>query len=152
MQRFLLIIVESFETNRKGHNGGGEDFDTWSLAISTLAKECPNVVTKVGAGEEWGVSDRGIFLDHAITTFGFQRILVESNWPVSIGSGEPYEYMFTLVLEVLLICAKLLKTNVFMLSNSLPQSCKRLGATTEQIEAVFFRNAVRIYQLGEFKL
>ncbi len=58
-------------------------------------------MAKVGAGEEWGVSDRGLFLDYAISTFGFQRILVESNWPVSIGSGEPYEYMFTLVLEVL---------------------------------------------------
>jgi predicted TIM-barrel fold metal-dependent hydrolase len=80
---------------------------------------------KLGAAEEWYVADRGQFLDHAIGVFGFERVLAESNWFVNNAKGEAYDLMFILI----------------------RQSCERLGATMEQISAVFSGNAARVYGL-----
>ena len=38
------------------------------------------MVCKLGAVEQWGVADPGKFLDHALQTFGADRVLFESNW------------------------------------------------------------------------
>ena len=113
----------TFVLDHLGHNNGGEDFDTWAPAVTELARRCPNVIVKLGASEEWKVADRGRFLDHAIQTFGFDRVIAESNWFVNEAMGEAYDHTFVLV----------------------RQSCERLGATREQIEAVFCGNACRVY-------
>jgi predicted TIM-barrel fold metal-dependent hydrolase len=39
-----------------------------------------NVCCKLGAVEEWGVSDPLQYMNFAIATFGFDRVLYESNW------------------------------------------------------------------------
>jgi len=113
-----------FVLDHLGHNDGGEDFDTWSVAITELSKH-PNVVAKLGAGEQWMVADRGPFLDHAISAFGFERVMAESNWFVNTAMGDAYDKMF--------LCVK--------------ESCERLGATPEQIDMVFSGNARRVYSL-----
>jgi predicted TIM-barrel fold metal-dependent hydrolase len=81
---------------------------------------------KLGAAEEWAVSDRGQFLDHAIGAFGFNRVMAESNWFVNNAKGESYDMMFVLI----------------------RQSCERLGASPEQMNAVFSGNAARTYGLA----
>lgn len=46
----------AFVLNHLGHNSGGDDFETWAPAITELAKNT-NVVAKLGAIEQWEVSD-----------------------------------------------------------------------------------------------
>eukprot|EP00756_Hemistasia_phaeocysticola_P012533 Hpha_TRINITY_DN15206_c1_g1::TRINITY_DN15206_c1_g1_i1::g.64490::m.64490/K07046/K07046; L-fuconolactonase len=114
----------TFVLDHMGHNNGGEDFASWSEAVSALAK-LPNVVAKPGAIEQWGVKDAGPFLDHTLRSFGYDRVIAESNWMVGAAGGDPYDSNF----------------------QQLWDSLKRLGATEEEIQKVFSGNARRIYSL-----
>lgn len=49
-----------------------------------------NVVAKLGAIEQWGVADPAKFLDHALKSFGADRVLAESNWFVNTAMGKGY--------------------------------------------------------------
>jgi len=115
----------TFVLDHLGHNGGGEDFATWSEAITELAK-LPNIVAKPGAIEQWDVKDAGPFLDHALRAFGYDRVIAESNWMVSTAVGDTYDASF----------------------QKLWDSLKRLGATPEEIQKVFSENAKRVYKLS----
>jgi L-fuconolactonase len=118
----------TFVLNHLGHNNGGDDFETWAPAITELAKNCPNVVAKLGAIEEWRVSDPAPFLDHALGAFGLQRVMYESNWFVPAafgGKAEKYDKTFGLVKGAL----------------------TRAGASADEVKAVFNANAKRVYRL-----
>jgi len=114
----------TFVLDHLGHNSSGEDFDTWAPAITALAAQT-NVVAKLGAIEQWDVADPAKFLDHALKSFGADRVLAESNWFVNTAMGKGYYDSFTNVLE----------------------ACKRAGYTQEQTDAVFLNNAKRVYSL-----
>ena len=55
-----------FILDHLGHNGGGDDFDTWAPALTALARASKNVYAKLGAIEQWDVPDPGRYLDHAL--------------------------------------------------------------------------------------
>merc|ERR1712216_19291 len=111
----------TFVLDHLGHNAGGDDYETWAPAITELAK-CSNVVAKLGAIEEWDVSDPGLYLDHAIKTFGYNRCMYESNWFVSKAMGDLYDSTFKHV----------------------STSLVRLQASEEEKQAVFVGNALRV--------
>lgn len=131
----------TFVLDHLGHNQGGDDFDTWAPALADLARRCPNIVAKLGAIEEWGLSagggggegqtnagtqpppGPGAYLDHALAVFGFRRVLAESNWFVNCGMGASYDYTFKQAQAAL----------------------ARAGATQEQVQDVFENNARRVY-------
>lgn len=46
----------TFVLDHLGHNSGGDDFETWGPALEALAAN-ENVIAKLGAIEEWNVSD-----------------------------------------------------------------------------------------------
>jgi L-fuconolactonase len=114
----MLFILDHL-----GHNQGGNDFDEWQQNISILASSCPNIIAKMGAIEEWSCDDPAPFLDHAIMQFGYDRCMYEGNWFVSAAMGEAYDAS----------------------AQHLLQACQRLGATQDQVNAVFRDNAKRIY-------
>merc|ERR1719215_2103532 len=89
-----------FVLDHAGHNAGGEDLGTWSVAIKEVAKH-GNVVCKLGAVEEWEVADPLPYLRCALEAFGVDRVLYESNWFVSEASGDPYDKAFSHVLQAL---------------------------------------------------
>ncbi|CAE8688217.1 unnamed protein product [Polarella glacialis] len=114
----------TFVLDHLGHNGSGEDFEAWAPALEQLA-ENQNVVAKLGAIEQWGTSDPGKFLDFAIKVFGPGRVMAESNWFVNTSLGDTYEATFDKIMA----------------------SCKRLELSPEDIDAVFYGNAKRVYSL-----
>ena len=83
------------------------------------------MVAKLGAIEQWDVANPAPFLDHALKSFGSDRVLAESNWFVNTAMGKSFYDTFTSVLE----------------------ACKRAGYTQEQTDAVFANNAKRVYSL-----
>lgn len=114
----------TFVLDHLGHNSGGNDLETWAPALAELAK-CKNVVAKLGAMEEWKVDDPAPYLDHALSVFGPDRVMAESNWFVSEAVGDAYDKSFGLVL----------------------QACKRAGYDQAQTDKVFAGNAKRVYSL-----
>eukprot|EP00747_Dinoflagellata_sp_TGD_P209860 gnl/TRDRNA2_/TRDRNA2_83239_c0_seq1.p1 gnl/TRDRNA2_/TRDRNA2_83239_c0~~gnl/TRDRNA2_/TRDRNA2_83239_c0_seq1.p1 ORF type:complete len:112 (-),score=22.26 gnl/TRDRNA2_/TRDRNA2_83239_c0_seq1:63-368(-) len=98
--------------------------EKWGPAIDELGK-LPNVFAKMGATEEWGVENHGDYMDRAISAFGFDRILYESNWFVSEATGDSYD-----------------KT-----ANLLLAACKRANASESDIRKVFAENARKVYSL-----
>ena len=61
-------------------------FDPWRSDIAAVAK-CPNTVCKLSgiateAAPHWTVDDIKPYVDHVIETFGPQRLLWGSDWPV----------------------------------------------------------------------
>ena len=63
------------------------DLDPWRAHISEIAK-LPNVVCKVSGlvayadPQSWKVLDLQPFVEHVITSFGWERVLFGSDWPV----------------------------------------------------------------------
>ena len=114
----------TFVLNHLGHNGGGNDLESWAVAITALAA-CPNVVAKMGACEEWACDDPAPYLDHALAAFGFDRCLAEGNWFVNAACGDAYDKSFGL----------------------LKAACARAGASDADVARVFASNARRVYGL-----
>jgi L-fuconolactonase len=116
----------TFVIDHLAHNGNdGGEMEAWGPAIDQLGA-LPNVYAKMGAVEEWGVEDPGAYMDRAIAAFGFDRILYESNWFVSIASGKSYDISY----------------------KELVAACERAGATDEDKAKVFGGNAVKVYRLA----
>jgi len=113
-----------FVLDHLGHNTGGDDLESWKKALQIVAK-CPNVVAKLGAIEEWEVSDPLPYLEFALNTFGYDRCMYESNWFVSAAMGDAYSKTYEYVCKAL----------------------HNLEATSEEQEQVFCGTAVRVYQL-----
>lgn len=115
----------TFIIDHLAHNGNdGGDMENWGPAIDTLGK-LPNVYAKMGATEEWAVTNHGDYMDRAIAAFGFDRVLYESNWFVSEAMGDKYDTTAHLLLA----------------------ACKRSGATDEDVRKVFADNARKVYSL-----
>lgn len=115
----------TFIIDHLAHNGNvGGELSAWGPAITELGK-LPNVYAKMGAVEEWDVSNPDEYMDHAIKAFGFERIIYESNWFVSEAMGEPYDKTAMLLLE----------------------ACRRAKATKEDLLKVFVGNACKVYSL-----
>ena len=115
----------NFVLNHLGRNRGNEDdIEEWKEAITVMAKNS-NVVAKIGAIEEWGVADPAPILDFAIQLFGFERIMFESNWWVSKACGYSFDEILATALN----------------------ACVRNGAADTDLEAVFTKNAERVYRL-----
>ena len=111
------------------HNSAGDtsanDFESWSVNIAKLAREIPNSYCKIGAVEEWGCGDPCKYLEFAIETFGYDRVLYESNWFVSKIFGSKYDDTAKLIYKVLL----------------------SRKASRSEIENVFYQNAKKVYNL-----
>ena len=83
------------------------------------------MVAKLGAIEEWKVSDPQPYLEHALKTFGYDRCMYESNWFVNKATGDMLDKTF--------------------IANH--KACLALSANESQLEAVFKSNAIRVYRL-----
>ena len=117
----------TFVLDHLGHNGGGDDFETWSVNLTSLAA-LPNVVAKLGAIEEWEVEDPAPYLDHALAVFGWNRVMYEGNWFVSRAhDGNDYDDT----------------------AHHVMAACERANATAAQVRSVFSTNARRVYKLDE---
>jgi L-fuconolactonase len=115
----------TFIIDHLAHNGNeGGEMETWGPAIDAIGK-CPNVYCKMGASEEWGVANKGEYMDRAIAAFGFDRILYESNWFVNEAMGDSYDTAAKLLLE----------------------ACARAGATAADLAKIFRGNAIKAYRL-----
>jgi len=115
----------TFIIDHLAHNGNkGGEMEKWGPAIDALGK-LPNVYMKMGATEQWNVDNPGDYIDRAISAFGFDRILYESNWFVNDAMGDTYDKTAQLLYD----------------------GCKRAGATAEDLRRVFHDNACKVYQL-----
>lgn len=96
------------------------NMEPWKVHLAELAQR-PNVVCKLsGALTEadhaaWTPADVRPFLDHALETFGFDRVLYGSDWPV-LRLAADYSTWFELVQETVEGCSeeeerKLFKAN-----------------------------------------
>jgi len=115
----------TFVLDHIGHNSSGDDFETWAPALEAVAASNKNVFCKLGAVEQWDVTDVPRFMEHALKTFGPERCLAESNWFVNTAMGVGYDVTFNHVMD----------------------ACKNIGYTQAQIDAVFYGNAKRCYTL-----
>jgi predicted TIM-barrel fold metal-dependent hydrolase len=63
----------TFVIDHLAHNGNSEggDLETWGAAIEELGK-LGNVYAKMGAVEEWGVTNPEDYMAKAIEAFGFR--------------------------------------------------------------------------------
>ncbi len=107
------------------HNDGGDDFEVWSKNISNLADEVPNSYCKLGAAEEWGCQNCSKYLEFAIDTFGYDRVMYESNWFVSEIYGCEYDATAKLLYNVL----------------------RSKNASDIEMQKVFHLNAKKVYRL-----
>lgn len=62
------------------------DFDTWAANMSAIA-ELPNAWCKIsgvvtGASENWTIEEIRPWVEHALTVFGFDRVMYGGDWPV----------------------------------------------------------------------
>jgi predicted TIM-barrel fold metal-dependent hydrolase len=104
-------------------------FDTWRAGITALAAQ-PNVDCKIsGFGmvdHHWTVDSITPWVLHCIEAFGPDRIMFGTNWPVDV-----------------LFSSYLRQVDAYR------WVIARAGFTREEQEAMLFRNAQRIYRLGE---
>jgi predicted TIM-barrel fold metal-dependent hydrolase len=67
-------------------------FETWKASVSEIAKR-PNVVGKLSGicaytdTERWTIGDLQPYADHTIDSFGFDRMVWGSDWPVCTLAG-----------------------------------------------------------------
>lgn len=71
--------------------------EPWATGLATLARE-PNVVAKVSglvteAARPWRVADLRPYVETALTTFGPDRLMLGSDWPVCLLAGTYEEVM-----------------------------------------------------------
>ncbi|MCO4315715.1 amidohydrolase [Phyllobacterium sp. 21LDTY02-6] len=71
----------------------GEDFDGWSKNLAEIARR-PNVVAKISGvvayadADSWSVATLEPYVHHVISSFGFDRLVWGSDWPVcTLGGG-----------------------------------------------------------------
>ena len=69
----------------------GGQFDSWRKTVSEIARR-PNVIGKISgisayAAEGWTVETLRPWVDHTIDSFGFDRVLWGSDWPVCTLAG-----------------------------------------------------------------
>jgi predicted TIM-barrel fold metal-dependent hydrolase len=91
------LLAESFPdvTLVVGHSGlpdrpTPEAREVWRRGIEALGR-CPNVVCKVAGlpGRHWSLETHGSWMTHCLDTFGPDRLMFGSNWPVGL-LYEPY--------------------------------------------------------------
>ena len=92
--------------------------------MSELASTCPNVYVKVGSMFT-DAEEAASHFDDAISIFGCERLLAESNWFVGTSDEASYHHVYTL----------------------LDEACDRAGATDEEKRMVFHENASRAYRI-----
>ena len=103
------------------------DLAAFRWDMTTLA-EFPNVVAKVSGllteadWVNWKPDDLKPYLYHTIDTFGFERLLYGSDWPVVLLAGRLTQWLDTLQ-ELLIDCA------------------------ATEIDKLFYQNAIRVYRL-----
>ena len=77
------------------------DLDPWRNHISEIAK-APNVVCKISGlvayadPKDWRAADLQPFVEHVITSFGWDRVLFGSDWPVCTLSASFAQWVNTL--------------------------------------------------------
>lgn len=100
-------------------------WEQWIHYISEFAKH-KNIVCKMSDIEEWGVPDFIPYMKHCLQAFGFDRCLAESNWFLIECFGHAYSLPYQLLLK----------------------SCEELGATQDEKDMVFFKNAEKFYNIN----
>ncbi|AMB59779.1 amidohydrolase family protein [Microterricola viridarii] len=70
----------------------GNGFEAWAEAIAPCAA-APNVVVKLSglntvSGPDWTVADWRPYVDRAVALFGSERLMLGSDWPVSLLNGD----------------------------------------------------------------
>ncbi len=103
------------------------EMEPWSTLMTDLAQR-PNIVLKhsglnTASAEGWTVADWKPYIDHALNTFGPDRMMLGSDWPVSLLNGD-FAGVWAAQLE-----------SVSHLSPS-------------EFDAVCFETANRVYSLG----
>ena len=97
----LKIVVDHFA--KPGIAAG--EWEPWASQIAAAAKR-PNVFTKfsglntVSPLGSWTASSWSRYLDHALTAFGASRIMIGSDWPVSLLDGD-YQRVWQAQLEAI---------------------------------------------------
>ena len=104
------------------------DLDPWREHISEIAK-APNVVCKVSGlvayadPKSWTPADLQLFVEHVIASFGWDRVLFGSDWPVCTLSASFAQWV-----------------------NALQSLTKSAGEANQ--EKLFHDNAMRVYRLS----
>lgn len=75
----------------------GHDFDRWAAVMTTAARE-PNIATKVSGwttppGPHASGTKLRPLVEHVVETFGVDRLMYASNWPVTLVAGS-YRWMW----------------------------------------------------------
>jgi L-fuconolactonase len=75
----------------------------WADLIAQAAGE-PNVVAKISglgtvSGADWTAADWRRYVDHALTVFGPDRLMLGGDWPVALQSGS-YQHTWAVTLDV----------------------------------------------------
>ena len=102
-------------------------FDPWKQEIETLAA-FPNVHCKISGLvteadlERWTPADLQPYIEHVITSFGFDRVIYGSDWPVSTQASDYPRWVQTLKAAV-------------------------SGCTSEELRNLFRDNAIKFYKL-----
>ena len=73
-------------------NIAGKTWEPWASEMTALAAR-PNVFVKhsglnTASGEGWSASDWQPYVDHCLEQFGPQRMMLGSDWPVSLLNGD----------------------------------------------------------------
>lgn len=103
------------------------EWTPWSDHIRSLAA-LPNVACKIsgviayGHPTEWTVADLRPFVEHAIASFGWQRVVWGSDWPVCSKTADLTQWV-----------------------NATHELVA--GSSEDEKEALFWRNAERLYRL-----
>lgn len=105
----------------------GKGLDPWRDDIRKLAQS-PNVAAKISgivayAGADWTVDDLKPYVEHVIASFGWDRVVWGSDHPVCTLTADLGRWVAA-IRELV------------------------AGASTDEQEKLFFRNAERIYRLG----
>ena len=103
------------------------ELNPWSDEMSALALE-PNVFCKISglntaSGSDWTFNDWQPYVDHVVANFGSNRVMLGSDWPVSILNGD-FQGVWKAQREVI--------------SNY----------TVDQQDDIYFRSASNFYSLG----
>ncbi len=83
--------------------------DPWRADMQSMA-QLPNVVCKVSGiiteadHANWKPSDVRPYIDHVLTTFGFDRVMFGGDWPVVLLAGQLHQWM-TVLKEAVADCS-----------------------------------------------
>ena len=104
-----------------------QSFEPWKQEISTLA-DFSNVHCKVSGlvteanHENWIAADLQPYIEHVIDSFGFDRVIYGSDWPVSTLASDYIRWVQTLQEAI-------------------------SGCTSEEMKNLFYNNAKNFYRL-----